>query len=82
MSCWCGHGPWSHYAHPYPASYPPPGYYPPPEYYGPPPPEQARGRRGQGDVEELTEYLRRLEDEIRKVRRDLDEIRQGRKGGH
>ncbi|MCH0561107.1 MULTISPECIES: restriction endonuclease subunit S domain-containing protein [Streptomyces] len=66
MSCWCGHGPWHHYMHPYP-----PGYYLPPEHYGPPP-EQPRRT---AETEELTGFLRRLEEEIAALRRDLDELR-------
>jgi hypothetical protein len=72
MSRWHAHGPWCHD----PYVYPPPGYaaadyYPPPAYY--PPPRARAGRRL--DADELAEYLQRLEDEVARVRRDLDELR-------
>ena len=75
MSCWHAHGPWCHG----PYVYPPPGYYaadyyPPTDDY-PPPPPRARARRRSMDADELAEYLQRLEDEVARVRRDLDELR-------
>ena len=69
MSCWCGHGPWHHYTRPYP-----PAYYPPPEYYGP---QSERHRTG--TEEEPADILRRLEEQIAGLRRDLDDLR--RSGG-
>ncbi|MEU3098123.1 hypothetical protein ABZ690_25985 [Streptomyces sp. NPDC006967] len=66
MSCWCGHGPWHHYVHPHA-----PGYYSPPEYYGPPPEPPRRT----AEPEDLTGLLRRLEEEIAGLRRDLDDVR-------
>lgn len=71
MSCWCGHGPWHYHGYPYPpmAAYaPPPAYYPPAEPYG-------RRRRGRVDAEELADYLHELEEEITRIRRELDELR-------
>ena len=70
MSCWCGHGPWHHHVHPCA-----PGY-PPPEYYGPPP---ERSRRP-SETDDLTGFLRRLEEEIAGLRRDLDDLRRSSGG--
>lgn len=74
MGCWCGHGPWHHWGYGYPPpyqeypSYPPP--YEPQPYPGPA--RRRRGMRGEGDLEE---YLERLEEEIGRVRRELQELR-------
>lgn len=65
--CWCGYGPWHHAGHPYPP------YYPPPGFYCAPPQRRSAGRAV--DAEELADYLRDLEEQIARVRRDLDEIR-------
>lgn len=76
MSCWCGHGPWHYHGYPYPpmAAYAPqPAYYPPAEPaepYG-----RRRRRRGRVDAEELADYLHELEEEITRIRRELDELR-------
>jgi hypothetical protein len=67
MSCWHAHGPWCHG----PYVYPPQGYHP--DYDYPPPPPRARRRSV--DADELADYLQRLEEEITRVRRDLDELR-------
>jgi hypothetical protein len=67
MSCWHAHGPWCHGYQPYP----PPEYYPPPESYYPPP---RRSRRRARDADDLADYLRDLEDEIARVRRDLADL--------
>ena len=72
--CWCGHGPWHHWGY---------GYGPPPwardygpEYgYGPP-----RRRRRAPDEEDLAEYLGDLEDELRRVRVELERLRGSRAG--
>jgi hypothetical protein len=72
MSCWHGH--WHHgcypypppYLPPYPAAYPPESCYPPPRW---------RPRRRTADTEELAEYLRGLEEEVARVRGELEEIR-------
>ncbi len=67
MSCWCGHGPWHHWGY----AYPPPGT---PPYPGP------RRRRGQADEEDLADYLRHLEEELARARRELEHIRGGGEG--
>jgi hypothetical protein len=76
MSCWHAHGPWCHGPYVYP-----PGYYPadcyPQDYYPPPP----RTRRRSVDTEELADYLQRLEEEVARVRRDLDELRGAARAG-
>ncbi|MBF6354941.1 hypothetical protein IU449_10355 [Nocardia higoensis] len=80
MNCWCGHGPWHYHGYAYPpggAYGPPPAYYPavePPEPYGY---GRRRRRRGQGraDADELADYLHELEEEIVRLRRELDELR-------
>jgi hypothetical protein len=72
MQCWFGHGPWHYHGYPYPPPYPVPGHYFPPEF-GPPP--RWGTRRRPADADELAEYLQPLEEEIARVRRDLDELR-------
>lgn len=73
MSCWCGHGPWHYYqGYPYP---PPAGYGPPPSEYYPPASPVRRLRRRRADAEELTDYLEDLEEEIARIRGELDELR-------
>jgi hypothetical protein len=52
---------------------PSPAYYPtaePTEPYG-----WRRRRRGRADAEELADYLHELEEEIARIRRELDELR-------
>jgi hypothetical protein len=86
MSCWCGHrpwhdwhGPWHHWGYEYG---PPPGpgyeagYGPGPGYgpgYGPGPRRRARARE-----DDLAGYLEDLEDEVRRVREELDRLRGSR----
>jgi hypothetical protein len=80
MSCWCGHGPWHHGGYPYPP-YPPEEYWPPPRRFGPPPqwyapPAGYRTRRREAAAEDLAEYLNDLEEEIARVRRELERMRE------
>ncbi|MCZ4581997.1 hypothetical protein M0655_18805 [Gordonia amicalis] len=74
MSCWCGHGPWHYHGYPYP----PPGAYapppPPPAYYAPDE-QYGRRRRRRADAEELADYLQDLEEEVTRIRHELDELR-------
>lgn len=72
MSCRCGHGPGHHGVHPYP---PPHGHCPAPRPYAPPPEPRARA----ADAEEIGDHLRRLQDGIAGLRRDLGEL--GRRSG-
>ena len=75
MSCWCGHGPWHHYGYAYPPSYGPRGAYPPPTddyhqgHHGPPLPPRRRR-----DPEELQDYLQDLEEELTRLRQELNEL--------
>jgi hypothetical protein len=72
MSCWCGHGPWHYrdYSYPPTPAYPPP----PPAYYRPVEPYGHR-RRHRADAEELADYLHELEEDIARIRQELDELR-------
>ncbi|ANS32020.1 hypothetical protein R1CP_37070 (plasmid) [Rhodococcus opacus] len=78
MSCWCGHGPWHYHGYHYPpaavyAPPPPSPYYPETEPYGPP-------RRRRPDAEELAEYLHGLEEEMARIRREIDDLRRADTG--
>ncbi len=78
MSCWCGHGPWHHWG--YGPDY---GYGPPHGYgpgYGPPPygrRMRRQVRRWEPEEEDLREYLEDLEEEIGRVRDELEARRSG-----
>jgi hypothetical protein len=70
--CWCGHGPWHHRGY---------GYGPPPYAYEPdygPEDWPPRRRRRRPDEEDLADYLGELEDELRRVRVELERLRQSR----
>lgn len=78
MPCWCGHERWHHFhgpSHHYgrhfapPGYYPLPGAYPPDDYYYRPSPSRMRQRP---DTEELAEYLEYLEEELARVRQELN----------
>lgn len=75
MSCWCGHGAWHHHVYPYPPPYLPPyaspGSHPPPRerHQAPHPPHHPAG------PDELQDYLRQLEAEAARVRRELEDMR-------
>ena len=75
MSCgWCGYGHCHHcgYGHCHHGGY---GYGPPPPGpgYGP-----RRRRRRAADEEELSEYLRDLEEEVGQVREEMERLRGSR----
>ena len=77
MGCWCGHGPWHHWG--YGPGYPPPWYEP--AGYGPPGYERRRGRRpalARLDEEDLRDYLEDLEEEVARVRQDLERLSESR----
>lgn len=77
MSYCCGHGPWHCHGYPYPPAYgpPPAAYYPPGEPYGYGYGHRRRRRR-RVDTEDLADYLEDLEEEVARVRRELDELRE------
>ena len=80
MGCWCGHGPWcrSGYGHGYPPWWDEPVDYGPVGYGRRR--LRARPARSRLDEEDLRDHLEELEQEVARVREDLERLRRERSG--